>query len=448
MSDGDQPGLALLREVLADGPPAWLVGGALRERLRGRPTDDLDVAVGDGDAARDGARALARAGAGHAFPLSDAYGAWRAVGPALDGAPAWQIDLTPLQGADLAADLAARDLTVNAIAEPVAGGPLIDPFDGAGDLAAGRLRMVGPASFAADPVRVLRLARFAAELGATVDPATMAAARAAAPALAERPGERLLPELERVLLAGDWARGVAVADESGALAALLPAATGAEGRLRPAVAALLEALLSGAATVPEAAADDRRALAARAGDRERRIALGLAALVQRAPDPGRALDPLRPSQRLRTAVTRIASGPATLSAGRLAELARPPRLGEGPPPPETPDVARDRAAYRALRPLADAAPEAVLVARTVVGAAADERPWATLLERALRWAAAPPRPPIRGDRLAQRLGIAPGPGLGALLHELTVAADAGRLAGEEQAVALARRWLGPATGDG
>lgn len=461
MSVDRDPGLALLREVLGEGPPAWLVGGALRERLRGRATDDLDVAIEGPEAARTAARALARAGDGHAFALSDAYGAWRAVGPARDGAPAWQIDVTPLQGPDLASDLAARDLTVNAIAEPVAGGPLIDPFDGAGDLAAGRLRMVGPASFSADPVRVLRLARFAAELEASVDPTTEAAARVAAPELADRPGERLLPELERVLAADDWARGIAVAEATGALAVLLPAATGPDGALREPVARVLRGVLAGGDPVPEATADDRAALAQRIVARERRVALGLAALAHRAPDPAAALDPLRPSQRLRTAVGRIATAPARLSAGRLAALEAPllaagtskagePSAGTPAPLSEPGAARRDRAWFRALRPLADEAPEAVLLARVAADPAAGELPWAALLERALRWAARPPVAPIRGDLLADRLGLRHGPVLGALLQELTIAADAGRVASQEDAVALAGRLLaaGPGAGDG
>jgi tRNA nucleotidyltransferase/poly(A) polymerase len=73
--------LALAREAL-HGTPAWLVGGALRDRLLGRPTDDLDVVV-DGPV-KDAARALGRLARAAAFPLSDAFGVWRVVW----GAPA------------------------------------------------------------------------------------------------------------------------------------------------------------------------------------------------------------------------------------------------------------------------------------------------------------------------------------------------------------------------
>src|SRR5262249_21382879 len=131
-----------VREALGDAP-AWIVGGAVRDRLLGRrgAGDDVDLAV-EGDP-RGAARRIARAAGGAAFELSDAFGAWRVVGPG----QVWQVDVTPLQGGTLESDLAARDLTVNAIAEPLAGGELIDPHGGRADLEARRLRMVATDAF-------------------------------------------------------------------------------------------------------------------------------------------------------------------------------------------------------------------------------------------------------------------------------------------------------------
>ena len=98
----------------------------------------------------------------------------------------WQADLTPLRGGSLEADLSLRDFTVNAIAEPLAGGELVDPFGGARDLdGAAACASVGPQSFADDPLRVLRLARFAVMLGLTPEEGTVAAARDAAAELAQ-----------------------------------------------------------------------------------------------------------------------------------------------------------------------------------------------------------------------------------------------------------------------
>nr|MBA2347166.1 CCA tRNA nucleotidyltransferase [Solirubrobacterales bacterium] len=158
------------REHLS-GTNAWVVGGAVRDRLLHRPIDDVDLVL-EGDL-RAAARHLAVAVGGPAFALSDSFGGWRVIGEDRS----WHVDLMPLRGGSIEADVALRDFTANAIAEPLAGGPLVDPHDGVGDIAARRLRMVSAAAFADDPLRVLRLARFACELGLEPDPDTLVAAR-------------------------------------------------------------------------------------------------------------------------------------------------------------------------------------------------------------------------------------------------------------------------------
>ena len=215
MTAGRSPSLPIARDALRD-RPAWIVGGAVRDELLGRTTADLDVVV-DGDAGA-AARAVARAARGPAFELSDEFGAWRVMAPDR----AWQIDLSALRGGSLHGDLALRDFTVNAIAEPLGGGALVDPHGGADDLAAGRLRAVGPRAFAADPLRVVRLVRLAAQLGLAPDPDTTRLARASAPAAAAVAQERVFAELKRIL-AGDGAvASLALMDELGLTAAILP----------------------------------------------------------------------------------------------------------------------------------------------------------------------------------------------------------------------------------
>src|SRR6476661_4365178 len=169
--------LRIARAALA-GTAAWVVGGAPRDRLLGRPVVDLDLAV-EGDV-RAAARALAKAADGPMFELSEEFGAWRVL--AADRA--WQADLSPLRGGSLEADLALRDFTVNAIAEPLASGDPVDPSGGLADLAARTLRMVGERSFPDDPLRVVRAARLACELDFALDEATVVAARATAPGAA------------------------------------------------------------------------------------------------------------------------------------------------------------------------------------------------------------------------------------------------------------------------
>ena len=95
------------------GERAWVVGGAIRDRLLGRPTGDVDIVI-DGDPER-AARSVARAGSRAAcFALSREFGSWRVT--ARDGS--WQVDVEPMRGRTLEEDLALRDFTVNAIAEP------------------------------------------------------------------------------------------------------------------------------------------------------------------------------------------------------------------------------------------------------------------------------------------------------------------------------------------
>jgi putative nucleotidyltransferase with HDIG domain len=177
---------------------------------------DLDLIV-DGDV-RQAAKHLARATSGPSFELSDDFGAWRVIA----GDRSWQADINPLRGGSLDADLALRDFTVNAMAEPLAGGELVDPFGGAGDLERRRLRMVGPQSFADDPLRVLRLARLATELRLTPEPQTVAAAREQAPRLADVAQERVFAELKRIVTADDAVNGLLLAERTGAVGAVLP----------------------------------------------------------------------------------------------------------------------------------------------------------------------------------------------------------------------------------
>src|SRR5258705_3649758 len=119
-------------------------------------------------------------------------------------------------------DLARRDLTINAMARDDHG-KLIDPFGGETDLRAGILRHVSPA-FVEDPLRVLRVARFAARFGFTVAPETLALMRAlsASGELSELAPERVWQELARGLMEVHPSRMIDVLRDCGALARLLP----------------------------------------------------------------------------------------------------------------------------------------------------------------------------------------------------------------------------------
>jgi tRNA nucleotidyltransferase/poly(A) polymerase len=175
------------------GEEAYVVGGAVRDELLGRPVLDVDVACPDPVRA---AREYAAAKGGALFRLSERHGAWRVA--FRDGRT---VDFTPLPHG-IEADLRTRDFTVNAIAVPVDGGEAVDPLGGRTDLEVGRLRAVSPSVFEDDPLRLLRAVRLEDELGFRIDTETEELLRAAAGRVAEPAGERIVGELERLSAAG------------------------------------------------------------------------------------------------------------------------------------------------------------------------------------------------------------------------------------------------------
>jgi poly(A) polymerase len=456
---------APLGELARIGPEAWLVGGAVRDRLLGRTTSDYDVVLaGDPEPV---ARALGRAAGGHVFGLSEAFGAWRVV--AHDRR--WQVDLMSFAGDGLEQDLAQRDLTVNAIAEPVSGGPHVDPFGGLGDLQSGRLRMVSPAAFDRDPLRTLRLARLACELGFDVAVETAEAAARAAPTLTGVAPERIFAELRRVVASERPVRGLELMERLGATAVVFPELLelhGIEqshfhhldvhdhtiqvlarmvelerdpepvfGGLAPAVSEILAEPLADELTRSQAlrfgallhdvAKPQTRAVAPSG-----RVTF----LGHDEAGAGNAVEILR---RLR-ASERLCEYVAALTRHHL-------RLGF-----LVHDVPLDRhAVYRYL-----SQSDPVQVDVTVLSVAdrlatlgqgsavAVERHLALareLMGEALAWRSEPPRPPIRGDELARALGIRPGRELGRLLETLEEAQFAGEIASPQEAVEFARRRL-------
>ncbi|HYY33296.1 MAG TPA: hypothetical protein VE693_06885 [Gaiellaceae bacterium] len=188
------------------GVEAYVVGGAVRDELLGRPLVDVDVATHDPEVA---ARIYAGLSKGALFPLSERHGAWRVA--FRDGTT---VDFTPLRGA-IEDDLRTRDFTINAIAEPVTGGERLDPLGGLADVEVRRLRAVSDSVFADDPLRLLRAVRLEDELGFALDEKTESLVRERAVLVTEPAGERTLGELERLT-----PEGFRRADELGLLAPL------------------------------------------------------------------------------------------------------------------------------------------------------------------------------------------------------------------------------------
>jgi len=204
---------------------AYQVGGAVRDRLLGVPHGDRDwVVVG---ATVEQMRAQGFKPVGRDFPVflhpttREEYALARTERKSAPGYRGFVVHADP--AVTLEEDLARRDLTINAIAEDEQGA-LIDPFGGVADLRAGVLRHVSEA-FAEDPVRILRLARFAARWPSyTVAPETMAlcARMVDGGEVDALVAERVWQELSRGLMETRPSRLFEVLRASGALARVLP----------------------------------------------------------------------------------------------------------------------------------------------------------------------------------------------------------------------------------
>jgi poly(A) polymerase len=214
------------------GHQLYLVGGPVRDALLGRPSEDLDFTT---DARPDAVLALVSP-FGATWTTGIAFGT---VGVQVDG---HRCEITTFRsevydagsrkpevqfGRTIEGDLERRDFTVNAmaVALPVdAAKPIVDPSGGLDDLVARTLRTpVAPQrSFDDDPLRMLRAARFAAQLGFDVAPEVVAAIRDMAGRLEIVSAERVRDELTKLLLSPDPRRGLELLVATGLIGFCLP----------------------------------------------------------------------------------------------------------------------------------------------------------------------------------------------------------------------------------
>jgi poly(A) polymerase len=471
----DSPAAGPVRAALGGADDAWIVGGALRDATLGRAVVDLDVAVGADEA--EAARAVARAAGGTAFALSEEFGAWRAVAPGR-----WHVDVSRLRSGSIADDLRLRDFTVNAMALPVRAladpdlaAAIIDPLGGGEDARHRRLRTTGSRAFADDPLRLLRAARIAAQLGLEIDAETRAMAREAAPRAGDPAGERQFAELRLVLAGPDPLRGLDLLDDLQLTAAVLPelaALRGVEqnpnhhldvhGHTMQVLVRLLEVERDVERYLGDSAAEGEELLAEPLADElDRRGGLRFAALFHDLGKPATrrtsggyitfighdrvGAEIIRElCGRLRTS-RRLAGYLANLTRNhlRLGFLVRTRPLDRRAvydylraTDPDSVDVTlltvADRLAARGTGPVAS---EAAIAAHLELAA--------EMIAEALAWRrAGRPRAPIRGDELADALGIAPGPELGRLLAAIEEAVFAGEVTTSDDAIALARSLRG------
>ncbi len=207
--------------IRGEGRPAWLVGGYVRDQLLRRPTHDLDIIVAEGGVRL--ARRMADAFGGASFVLDAARDVGRAIIPQPDDEPL-EVDVARLRAPELTDDLSLRDFTVNAIALDLSRAdlPMFDPFDGRADLERRLLRAVTEGAFVDDPLRTLRGVRMAAELGFTIESATVNLVRRDAHLLPLVAPERIREELVRVLVAPAGWRHLRLLHELGLLQHVLP----------------------------------------------------------------------------------------------------------------------------------------------------------------------------------------------------------------------------------
>ncbi len=205
----------------------YLVGGAVRDKLLGRPVVDHDHVVTG--ARPDDLLALGYTPVGKDFPVflhpdsGEEYALARTERKSGHGYHGFVFQTDP--DITLEQDLARRDLTINAMAEKE-DGSLIDPFGGARDLKARVLRHVSPA-FAEDPVRLLRVARFAARLaplGFSVASETIALMNQMVDhgEVTHLVPERVWAEISRALTEAQPSAFLHLLRETGALRILLP----------------------------------------------------------------------------------------------------------------------------------------------------------------------------------------------------------------------------------
>ena len=218
--------------VRAAGGRALIVGGWVRDRLRGQPSKDVDIEVFG--VPQDRLAALL-ASLGRVEPVGQSFPVYKVVRPdGLDGAidvalprresksgrghKGFEVTGDPHMSIQDAAR--RRDFTVNAIAwDPLTGG-YEDPFDGCGDIERRVLRVIDPATFGDDSLRVLRAIQFSARFEFPLHDETAALCRTIP--LDDLPAERIWGELEKLLQAERPSIGFALALDMGVVDRLLP----------------------------------------------------------------------------------------------------------------------------------------------------------------------------------------------------------------------------------
>lgn len=203
-------------QVLRDLGEGWIVGGTVRDFLLGKDPEDFDLTF-RGDV-RELALELRKRVRGRVVLIGKELQEVRYV----LGPRSW-LDLSPLRGEHIEKDLYKRDFTINAMAVPLRGEPvLIDPLRGREDLEQGILRTPRLANLRDDPVRILRAFRFLSTLGFELEPRTLRGIRRYRDLLLESAPERIRYELFKLFMGDQVYRALKAMVETGVLFVLFP----------------------------------------------------------------------------------------------------------------------------------------------------------------------------------------------------------------------------------
>jgi tRNA nucleotidyltransferase (CCA-adding enzyme) len=390
---------------------ACLVGGTVRDALLNRKREpfDLDLVLKDRavELARDIAR---RCEAG--FVVLDAE---REIARIVFAEGT--VDFAKIEGETLEQDLKRRDFTINAIAHHLHHQTLIDPLGGKPDLEAGQIKMVSPANLRADPLRLLRAYRQAAQLHFTIEQPTRDAIRENASYLKQVAAERIQTELSYLLAIPQGSFYLQQAWEDGLLATWFPLLTDQQVQQVLQVEAIKEKLAQQWSQLPQTweknvggKSDSLQALAK------------LACLVSPSPEQAEEqLTTLKYSRaEVRTITTTISLLPRLLDQ-EVEEM-----------------TLRDQ--YFFFQEAVKVFPCLLLTALAKGLSMESAQP---LIERYLNPEdpVAYPQPIVTGKDLLRSLPLSPSPRVGEFLTELQIAYIEGRVHSQSEALELAKSWL-------
>ncbi|MCI0519802.1 MAG: HD domain-containing protein [Chloroflexi bacterium] len=484
-----------VRAALPDDLPCYLVGGAVRDQLRGESGHDLDFVLPR--RALEAGRRVANALHGAYYPMDEKREIARILLRDARG-ERLILDFSVQRGDDLESDLRLRDFTINAMALDVRHPQtLIDPLRGAADLHAGLLRACSPGVFYYDPLRVLRGVRLAARFKFRIHAKTLDEMRRAAGGLFRISPERVRDELFRIFELPNPATALRLAENIGALSEPLPELGALKGVIQSpphtadvwehtlGVVSHLAAMLELLATQydPDAAGSLAAGLATlRLGRYRAQLDAHLRAEII----PGRNVrallflaalyhDVAKPQTRSVDEDGRVRffdhdQRGAEIAAARGAELQlsndevarlrlivrhhlRPLLLGQGG------ELPTRRAVYRFFRDTGEAGVDICLLSladmQATYGPGLQQDDWShhldvirLLLEAWWEQADEQVNPPalLNGGDLMAALNIKPGPLVGRLLEAIREAQACGEINDSSQALELARRLLAEAQG--